>query len=324
MTNDQVVRNFADRKENRRTGQVEWSSNNGNLYCFGDVLYSYGSHFPLAVYRGNDTNERAFFLKNGDKYSITTSCHQSITQSYCQNGPTVSFRALRAAGLNPEAAAIIDYRMDSWETVCFNRTDGKYYTDSQCTKPFKKPKQGQFVAHPSSNGEEIITGSWHILGATLFQHPDNGKQYLASYFISELKHRAKSVETAFYHLMPHRVKKTIAQGIEVKRQGEWFFIPLNIGKSDASLAQYLHIKIARIKSSYPLQNSLPRQSTQSNRHVCRLFKYRNQHFCSGTVFHWESWRNQSSGQHASLKLDSWHIAYKNTEIQSWSFNGSFD
>jgi len=43
-----------------------------NMYIDGNIIYSYGSHFPLMV----KSNER--FILNADKYSVSTSQHQSI------------------------------------------------------------------------------------------------------------------------------------------------------------------------------------------------------------------------------------------------------
>ena len=42
------------------------------IFIEGNVIYSYGHHFPLAV-RLKDC-----YLLNSDKYSVTTSCHQNI------------------------------------------------------------------------------------------------------------------------------------------------------------------------------------------------------------------------------------------------------
>ena len=43
-----------------------------NLYYDGKVAYSYGSHFPIAVITGEKK-----VTVNGDKYSSSTSRHQS-------------------------------------------------------------------------------------------------------------------------------------------------------------------------------------------------------------------------------------------------------
>ena len=44
---------------------------NGNIWFEGDVIYSYGTHFPMAVRLPG-----GFYVLNGDRYSPTTSNHQ--------------------------------------------------------------------------------------------------------------------------------------------------------------------------------------------------------------------------------------------------------
>ena len=60
----------------------------GSLWFENDVIYSYGTHWPLAtVYRNADGDiERAYI--NTDKYGVTTSRHLSLVT-----------RALYAAGI---------------------------------------------------------------------------------------------------------------------------------------------------------------------------------------------------------------------------------
>lgn len=48
----------------------------GNVFFEGDVLYSYGTHFPLAVKCRNG------YILNGDNYSSSTGQHQSLTRNW--------------------------------------------------------------------------------------------------------------------------------------------------------------------------------------------------------------------------------------------------
>lgn len=67
----------------------------------GDRLYSYGTHFELARLVGNRSS--GFFLLNGDRYSVSTSGHQSIIRgAVAQTGiesMIVPYSALEAAGI---------------------------------------------------------------------------------------------------------------------------------------------------------------------------------------------------------------------------------
>jgi len=52
----------------------------GNLYFSGDIIYSYGSHFPIARHVTNEAGERAVLFTTAT-YSVTTSSHCSAVRS---------------------------------------------------------------------------------------------------------------------------------------------------------------------------------------------------------------------------------------------------
>lgn len=58
------------------TPSYELNVRSGNIYARGQVLYSYGDHFPLVRY----IPEHGVFLENCDRYSTSTSKHQSYTR----------------------------------------------------------------------------------------------------------------------------------------------------------------------------------------------------------------------------------------------------
>jgi len=60
MTNREIAQRFAQ-------GATSGTTGNKTIYIEGNVIYSYGAHWPMAVRQGN----KAFV--NGDKYSVTTS-----------------------------------------------------------------------------------------------------------------------------------------------------------------------------------------------------------------------------------------------------------
>lgn len=58
--------------------QTEGRSSNGNFYFDGRALYSYGRHFPCAVFsHWRDENGRTIVLTNEGRYSVSTSRHMS-------------------------------------------------------------------------------------------------------------------------------------------------------------------------------------------------------------------------------------------------------
>src|ERR1035437_2083348 len=52
----------------------------GNLYFTGDIIYSYGSHFPIARHVTNDAGERAVLFTTAT-YSVTPSSHCSAVRA---------------------------------------------------------------------------------------------------------------------------------------------------------------------------------------------------------------------------------------------------
>ena len=65
--------------------QDEARNRQGNLYFTGDIIYSYGSHFPIARHVTNDAGERAVLFTT-NTYSVTTSAHCSAVRSAIPSG----------------------------------------------------------------------------------------------------------------------------------------------------------------------------------------------------------------------------------------------
>ena len=102
MTNKKdILRDFIDQKvrsRGRNKGQVYGEY--GHVYYSGDIMYSYGSHFPLLI------RHSWGYLLNADKYSSTTSQHQSM----CRSVATIQIplSALRQAGIPYDKFNLID------------------------------------------------------------------------------------------------------------------------------------------------------------------------------------------------------------------------
>jgi hypothetical protein len=62
-SNQEAADLFADRMAGR----------SNKVYSSGDAIYSYGSHFPMAVWGDGDV-----LYVNSDRYSVTTSQHQGL------------------------------------------------------------------------------------------------------------------------------------------------------------------------------------------------------------------------------------------------------
>lgn len=71
----------------------------GNVFFYGNTLYSYGHHFPLAHKTQNDKGQTAVLL-NGRTYSNSTTRHQQITQA-----ATRQYRQIVSYGLDRYSGA---------------------------------------------------------------------------------------------------------------------------------------------------------------------------------------------------------------------------
>jgi hypothetical protein len=96
------------------------STNGSNVLAHGDTLYSYGTHFVLAQANRDARGKLVCLLLNGDRFSVTTSKHQSWTRNVCANltrdlgvpSIIIPFSALSAAGVNPDDVEPIHVRAD--------------------------------------------------------------------------------------------------------------------------------------------------------------------------------------------------------------------
>jgi hypothetical protein len=290
-------------------------------------------------------------------------------QHYCE-GPTVSETALRAAGvvftdlvLRPKKGlvlpdkgsdddplpVVVSWRADSRTHV--KRKDGVYLLEWGENESFTPPAQGMFVETRRPTKDNWQHGYWHILGTAIIEY--EGRCFLCgldegTYFVCELPAKPRNCDHAYEMLKPKPVRDAEADGLEVLRQGEWFFVPTNM--NDAALAETLGWsrtklgKMAKVDALPKRANAAGDQgstlsSSSSNLHVCRqlVLQSGKRIYVTGKVFHREplsTWAMRDNPkkkwgdltrQHQTLNLGKdWYIAYPNTEVQSWSMSGQFD
>jgi|Deesub1362A_J573_1020465.scaffolds.fasta_scaffold00319_28 hypothetical protein len=280
-----------------------------NVYSEGNVVYSYGPHFPLVVRRDEKSNlkdGKEWYLLNGDKYSKTTSTHQSITYSVFHEHPRVSFSAIHAAGINEQTCELVDFWKDEFRSTYPGDED---FDDFEKTVPV-----GAELRIRRKEDGTIISKSYHRIGSVVLRQ--DGKYFLCSmdegsYFVSELPAPVKTVTDAFESLKPDAVRKAEAQRLEIKRQGEWFFIPIEPPSG-------VH------KKDFKSQYVLPAQNSRSNLHIAtRGILYKGNHLVMGTIRHKSPWGR--NGEHRMLRLGSGvFIAVCNTSKGNWSANGKVD
>jgi hypothetical protein len=328
----QVVQWFAEGKTNK---------NASHLYSRDNALYSYGRHFPLAVRHSAETSlkhSEDWFLLNGDRYSNTTSRHQSMTFSVFNHQPRVSFNAIRAAGIDPfaEDLVLVDFTEDKYMRN-YVTEDGQPHTYTRYSdepnvsyEQFKALRRmGDTYSeekHHVCTGKEHVPNAYtevkyqsiHRIGGVLLQY--RGECYLcamdeSSYFVSQLPAHVNSIECAFELLKPRLIKQADKDGIVYKRQGEWFFIPTELkDKKEFILAQGF---------------ALPRRENRGNIHQCAAglpvtVDGEQAYLCRGMIRHQDS-RGYATREHRILRLGNVvHIAVRNTEKASWSAGGRVD
>lgn len=303
-----VVRMFANGQTNK---------NGSRVFSRNETLYSHGRHFPLAVKRDKASNlktKEAWHLLNGDRFSISTSAHQHYTFSAFPHSPRVSFTAIAGADLDPYTCLVVDWQDDAqgWSYP----GDADFETFEQ-TAPM-----GAMVTVDRKDGE-ITHKSYHRIGGAVLRDPRTGKDHLCSmdegsYFVSRLPRRVKSLGDAFQALVPKRAQEAMAAGIDVKRQGEWFCIPVD----------KLPYGVRKSHMRHPFE--LPKTDARSNTHLCTAgITHAKRHYIMGRIRHvfwgWqEGWL--PTREHRTLKLDKGLVyeAVRNTSLGDWSSSGRVD
>jgi len=258
-----------------------------NFFVEDEVLYSCGHHFPVAMYIG------VYVLLNGDAYSPSTSTHQSYIRQVVLKRLQIiiPFSALyRAIGerSNYDKIKVID----------------------------NTPSTNIPYTYTDKHGEEK-TGYRHTLGGSVFEY--EGRYFISGidetgvknlYFLTELVRPVVSFEDALEALKPDVVIEAEKNDVEVKRQGEWFFIKLEkLGFSD-----YIIIK----------DGKLPGNDNDTGHHiVSELIQKNNYYIVRGIVKH-------DRKEHKQLKLyddvknKKWWTVVHNEQVQSWSADGNVD
>ena len=104
------------------------------IFCEGDTIFSYGRHFPMAhALRGAD-GRVALFLLNGDRYSVSTTRHQSdlrsaVARSHVPN-VIVPFEAISAAGIDVQTVKLVEGLPERHEVkphVAYERPEGSVW-----------------------------------------------------------------------------------------------------------------------------------------------------------------------------------------------------
>lgn len=250
----------------------------------------------LAIGVKSDT----FMMINGDDDIGDAESDRDKLQMNGAKEITTSFQCLKSAGLDLGNIKVIAITQDLSKSV---NTGNKGFRNFENNVPQGATySEHKVYDHNKCKYTDVIKEkSYHRAGCMLCTY--KGVSYICgmdedSYFVSKLSNHPKNVDSAFKSLKPKGVneyeKKSSKQA---QRQGEWFFIPVDM-EADA-------MKKAK---------SLPLQAKGGNKHFTEWYEESNgKHYCKGDVTH---------SEHGTLSLGTvLHEAIQSTALGSWSVQG---
>lgn len=81
MNNSQVAKNWR-----KQTGKMK---NGHSMYYNGKTIFSYGSHFPMAIITDSLYEGKTIIIQNSNSYSNSTAKHQNHMRGECYNDAIV-------------------------------------------------------------------------------------------------------------------------------------------------------------------------------------------------------------------------------------------
>jgi hypothetical protein len=312
----EVIKRFANPKyEHSKASSVFFKDRN--------TIYSFGTHFPLAL-RGEfgATDGEYNYLINGDYYSVTTSQHQNCAISSLRPNVIIPFSALEGAGIKLNTIKVVARREDETYETC--SVCGKVVThDVEWVEVHDDDKT------PLCPDAKI---SWHhILGAVVLTaetYAQAKREYYlsgvdeneplrsrnAAYFLCKLPREVVSIDDAYESLKPLAVQLAYKWGEDVKRQGDIFAVPTTSLTKDIKCPTQ---KRARVFNA----------DGNASHTVSELRVYEDMAedivYARGVLRHEpQGWRRP---QHKRVLLGKvWHALYKNLAQGSWSAQGNVD
>jgi hypothetical protein len=341
-THEEIINRFASEAGKPNPRMLQPAS--ANVIAESRTLYSWGHHFALAEIMSDGDNSRAWWLVNGDNYSVSTTRHQSMTRDALQSTGLpmllLPFTALHEAGIYRRTILPVEILRDRW-------TDERQYAAtaeevpqshrwSGFPGPYPYANVDEYYAHELSGGRWTWTVRRHWLGASVFTAEygaDSRATFLSAfdenetrpmYFLAQLPDGATpaTVTEALEALKPPEVTEAEAAGLTVQRQGDVFAIPLEITTRGVR-AETVNGEISHAVYVLNVNHTATESAvTPDGRTLAR-----------GTLRHRprEYWRRP---EHRNVRLGNgktWHRLVKNTvpmdsrgQSRAWALAGNVD
>ncbi len=128
-------------------------------------------------------------------------------------------------------------------------------------------------------------------------------------FVVQVTKRPQTVDEAFQWLMPKKVKEAVIQGLDVKRQGDWFFIPTSREPRLHNAGINVPWSSPGLKTNRLYRGAALVYNCAQTRHRGGLVVYMSVLGlpCVAPLVK----GNVKSPDHAPLHLDGWHIGIRN-------------
>lgn len=129
----------------------------GRMFAEQRTLFSYGNHFPLAIFLPATKTTEATFVLNGDRWGPTTGKQQQSTRGAVQRSGArsviIPFSALDSAGIIQDTIQVIDVTADRNERITVVKhefPDGAVWHDDEVIDEY-----GEYMAL-DANGEPWV------------------------------------------------------------------------------------------------------------------------------------------------------------------------
>jgi hypothetical protein len=301
----------------------------------GDVIYSYGRHFPIAI--RNDADK--IFLVNGDRYGHATAGHQSeVRGAISQRNDFRDYKVLTV----PLSIFRRVYSVYDWSWLHIKVIDvGVDKEICKCITCEKDFDNYSDLYEHKQYGPKHKTHYFHQLAPSAFsaQYRETNKYFLSGfdatantrnhdgYFMCELASKPKSIDHAFELLKPKAVKDAEKKGLTVPRQGDIFAIPTNLDtRKLKKVGEYLRGgKVDRYVWGAKYQRTEYPRLFDTSHVATEVIKIKDTIYARGTIRHQPTTFGRMLPEHVNVTIGkSWHQMVRNTALASYTTGGRVD